>query len=69
MRTRAAIVDDAFALAEAGLLSYEVPLNVTRYLQNDFEALPWAKALTGLEKIQLYFSNEPEAQDMRVSWV
>lgn len=66
VRTRSVVIDDAFALAEAGLLQYEVALNITRYLRNEKEFLPWTKAFVGFDKIQRYFGDEPEVQDMRV---
>lgn len=42
---RAQLIDDALDLARGNLLDYEVSLNITSYLKNDFEYLPWRSAL------------------------
>lgn len=53
-------------MAEAGRLPYEAALNLTRYLRNEKEYLPWEMAFTGLTVIQSYFGDEPEADNFRV---
>lgn len=67
VRTRARILGDAFALAEANYISYEIPLNLTQYLHMEEEFLPWRMALNGLATILENFNNEPETQYIRVS--
>ena len=42
---RAQLIDDALNLAQAGLLNYQTAMNVTRYLSNELEYLPWKSAL------------------------
>ncbi|KAI6216205.1 Aminopeptidase N [Aphelenchoides fujianensis] len=64
-KTRARIIDDAFVLAQAGKLQYEVALNLTRYLNKETEFLPWHAAIEGLDSIQFYFGDEPELQEVR----
>ena len=44
---RAQIIDDAINLARSGLLSYEIALGVTSYLNKEVEYIPWAAALSG----------------------
>ncbi|VDN05394.1 unnamed protein product [Thelazia callipaeda] len=66
VRTRSMIIDDAFALAEGGMLNYEVTLNITRYLRYEEEYLPWSKAFAGFDRIARYFGNEPEFRYMKV---
>jgi aminopeptidase N len=45
---RAQLLDDALNLACAGLLDYATALDVTRYLANELEYLPWKSALNAL---------------------
>ncbi|EJW88532.1 peptidase family M1 containing protein [Wuchereria bancrofti] len=65
VRTRARILDDAFALAEANFISYEIPLNLTKYLSMEEEFLPWRMVLNGIGTIVENFSDEPETQHIR----
>ena len=44
--TRAQIISDSFHLSEAGYLKYEITLDLSRYLINETEYLPWSTALT-----------------------
>lgn len=46
---RAQLIDDAFNLARAGFLDYSVTFNLTRYLQNEIEYIPWKSAAIGLK--------------------
>ncbi|XP_021941452.1 aminopeptidase N [Zootermopsis nevadensis] len=48
---RAQLLDDALNLARAGLLDYATALDVTRYLANELEYLPWKAALNALAYI------------------
>lgn len=45
---RAQIMNDALNLARAGLVNYEIPLNLTKYLEKEEEFLPWEATLTAL---------------------
>ncbi|KAM3717105.1 Aminopeptidase [Dirofilaria immitis] len=65
VRTRARIMDDAFALAEANYISYEIPLNLTQYLPLEEEFLPWRMALNGIDTILQNFNDEPETRHLR----
>uniref|UniRef100_A0A0R3RW20 Aminopeptidase n=1 Tax=Elaeophora elaphi TaxID=1147741 RepID=A0A0R3RW20_9BILA len=65
VRTRARILDDAFALAEANYISYEIPLNLMQYLPMEEEFLPWRMALNGIGIILENFNDEPETQHIR----
>jgi hypothetical protein len=49
---RAQLLDDSLNLARAGLLDYATALNVTRYLANELEYLPWKAALNALGYIE-----------------
>ena len=48
---KANLLNDAFSLAEAGLLSYEVPLNMSTYLRNETHLVPWETVYVKLEKM------------------
>uniref|UniRef100_UPI00398F0FD5 glutamyl aminopeptidase isoform X2 n=1 Tax=Pristiophorus japonicus TaxID=55135 RepID=UPI00398F0FD5 len=43
---RTGFIDDAFSLGRATLLNYSVALNMTKYLKNETEYLPWSKAIS-----------------------
>lgn len=53
---RAQILDDSLNLAQAGLLDYEVALNLTNYLVVEHEYLPWESALASLKYISSMMS-------------
>ena len=44
MGDRANLLDDAFALAEAGLVGYDVPLGMVGYLKAEGHTVPWKAA-------------------------
>uniref|UniRef100_A0A0M3ILF3 Aminopeptidase N n=1 Tax=Ascaris lumbricoides TaxID=6252 RepID=A0A0M3ILF3_ASCLU len=67
VRSRARIIDDAFALAQAGHLSYEIPLNISAYLPKEEEYLPWSMALDGFAVILSNFDDEPEVEHVRIN--
>ncbi|XP_065349190.1 aminopeptidase Ey-like [Cloeon dipterum] len=46
---RVQIIDDAFSLAKAGLLEYNLALNLLRYLPHEREYFPWRAAFSNLE--------------------
>ncbi|NXW42897.1 AMPE aminopeptidase, partial [Nyctiprogne leucopyga] len=45
---RAGILDDVFALARAGLVNYSVPLELTKYLINESDYLPWHRVISSV---------------------
>lgn len=67
---RGHLLNDAFSLAEATLLSYDIALTLTNYLKNETEYVPWSVASTNLlnlknrlspapnEKFQVSFSDD-----------
>ncbi|XP_013907456.1 PREDICTED: glutamyl aminopeptidase [Thamnophis sirtalis] len=48
---RAGFIDDAFALARAGLLKYADALNLTKYLLDEKEYIPWQRAVVAVSYI------------------
>jgi aminopeptidase N len=49
-------MDDALNLAEAGVLDYEIALNLTQYLEREEDYLPWDSALNSLSFIRSMMS-------------
>lgn len=48
---RAALLEDAFVLAKAGDVSYEVALSMSTYLRNERDYIPWASALSHFDDL------------------
>nr|XP_056711294.1 glutamyl aminopeptidase [Euleptes europaea] len=48
---RAGFLEDAFSLARAGLLDYGHALNLTKYLQNETEYIPWHRVIASVSYI------------------
>lgn len=65
--SRAQIVDDALTLARAGRLDYRIALNLTRYLTNESEYVPWRSALGALSFIDSMMISGPEYYLFKVS--
>ncbi|NWI91791.1 AMPE aminopeptidase, partial [Pitta sordida] len=55
---RAGILDDAFSLARPGLVHYSVPLNLTKYLRNEREYLPWNRAISAVTYLANMFEDD-----------
>ncbi|NXH18874.1 AMPE aminopeptidase, partial [Bucco capensis] len=45
---RAGFLDDAFSLARSGLVNYAVPLQLTKYLTNETDYLPWHRVIASV---------------------
>lgn len=56
---RAQMIDDSFNLARAGLLDYSIAFNVTRYLQQELEYIPWRSAATGFKFLDAMLCRTP----------
>lgn len=65
---RGHLINDAFSLAEATLLDYDVALNLTSYLTKETEYVPWSVASTNLLNLknQLYYT--PQFSKFSVSF-
>uniref|UniRef100_A0A6A7FYW6 Aminopeptidase n=1 Tax=Hirondellea gigas TaxID=1518452 RepID=A0A6A7FYW6_9CRUS len=57
---RAQIIDDSLNLARAGILSYTVALNVTKYLYREEAYTPWLAALNNLRYIDVMLRSTPQ---------
>jgi len=52
--TRAQLLDDALNLAQAGILGYEVALNMTRYLAtSEHHYVPWRAVFENMKFLEL----------------
>lgn len=64
---RAQIIDDAFNLARAGRLSYNLALGVTSYLNKETEFICWKAALNGFGYIKKMFERTGAYGDFKVN--
>lgn len=48
---RAQIIDDALNLARGGYLTYQIALDVTKYLQHERDYVPWKSAINAINFI------------------
>ena len=55
---RSNLLSDAFYLARAGRLSYEIPLNLSQYLKKEEHYIPWRTAQTMLNQIKKLTYND-----------
>ena len=56
---RAHLINDVFALADAGQVDYSIALDLSMYLKNELDYVPWSVAASRLNAIKnlLYFTN------------
>ncbi|XP_055381285.1 puromycin-sensitive aminopeptidase-like protein isoform X2 [Condylostylus longicornis] len=57
---RAQLIDDAMNLARGGYLSYEIALNITKYLEHEEDYVPWKAAVVGFNFIDSMFERQAE---------
>lgn len=57
VKNRAQIIDDAFSLARAGVIGYDVAFATTKYLANETEYVPWSAAAGNLGYIDSMLSS------------
>ena len=63
---RASLLNDAFSLAESGHIPYTVPLDMTKYLKNEFNLVPWKtvyRKMIDLKEILTYTPSFPLLQE------
>lgn len=65
---RAQLIDDSFNLARADKLHYSIPLQLSGYLKNEDDVLPWHSVINGysylLERMR---RNQTEYTQLKVS--
>lgn len=62
---RANLLNDAFFLAEATQLEYSVALNLTTYLMNERDYVPWQVASSKLNKIKKLVYHQEVVRDVK----
>ena len=56
---RASLLNDAFALAEAGLIDYRIPLDMTSYLSKETHLVPWDTVYSSLRVLGTKLKKTP----------
>nr|XP_006119336.1 glutamyl aminopeptidase [Pelodiscus sinensis] len=57
---RVGLLDDVFSLARAEFLDYSVSLNLTKYLQNEEDYLPWNGVITAVSYLREMLTDDTE---------
>uniref|UniRef100_A0A1I7XM60 Peptidase_M1 domain-containing protein n=1 Tax=Heterorhabditis bacteriophora TaxID=37862 RepID=A0A1I7XM60_HETBA len=65
VRTRMAIISDAYAMALIGELNYGTLLDLVRYIEKEKEYLPWTAMIDGFNVILSYLGTEPESLSIK----
>ena len=66
---RVQLINDAFELAENGLVSYDIPFELAQYISNEKHYLPWASLLNSLDFLRGILRNTHLNGDYDVSSV
>lgn len=66
--SRSQLIDDALNMAEAGKLNYSIALNLTKYLLNEEDYLPWRSAHNTFLYLKTMMATEPE-YDLFMSYI
>jgi len=59
-------LDDVFSLAEAGLVSYNLAMDMTRYLTSETEYIPWSVASSKFKKFHTVMISSPSYAKLKV---
>ncbi|KAF5277379.1 hypothetical protein FQA39_LY06192 [Lamprigera yunnana] len=51
------LLEESFSIAESGELSYTIPLELTKYLKDEFNSIPWNVAFSKLTLLDKYLVN------------
>jgi aminopeptidase N len=65
---RAQLLDDALNLARASLIPYDMAFNVTQFLRNDNEYLPWEAFLNNFQYISTMLLRTPSFGAFKVKY-
>jgi len=60
-------IDDALNLARAGYLAYETALNITTYLSNEVDYIPWYAAVRAFDYLNDVLLDGKHYEKFRVS--
>lgn len=67
VENRAGFIDDSFNLARAGMLTYDIALDMTKYLNKELEYIPWEATLTVFVYIRDMMSRNAGFGDLEVN--
>lgn len=62
---RTHLLEESFSIAEAGLLSYTIPLDLSKQLANETEYAPWSVASSKLKAINTYLKESRQSDDFK----
>lgn len=62
---RAHLLEETFRIAEASQISYDIPLNLSKYMREEMEYLPWAVAQTMLTELKTYLLSSKSFTDYK----
>lgn len=66
---RTHLLEETFSIAASGQLSYEIPLNLIKYLVREDNYIPWSVASSKLNEIKTYLSSSAELSQLRVNFL
>ncbi|KAL1492044.1 hypothetical protein ABEB36_012545 [Hypothenemus hampei] len=62
---RTHLLEETFSIAEAGLLSYGIPLDLSKKLANETEYAPWSVASSKLQSLALYLDSSEQNDNFK----
>jgi len=63
---RSNLIHDAFSLAKANYLPYDIALNMTKYLSKEYHYVPWDVAATNLPTLSEHLYQRPAHKNLEV---
>ena len=66
---RAALLNDAFNLAKAGEMSQTIALDITLYLRNETQLLPWQSATAALSYLDVMLTKTGAYGSLKVRYL
>ncbi len=66
VQNRAQLLDDAFVLALTNTISYDHALNMSLYLKDEAEYVPWHSVLSEFDYIDIMLFDQPEHSNWKV---
>ncbi|RZC34917.1 glutamyl aminopeptidase [Asbolus verrucosus] len=62
---RTHLLEESFSIAESGDLSYKIPLELTKYLVNETNYIPWSVASSELQELAKYLQTSEFESDFK----
>lgn len=64
---RAQLIDDAFNLARANKLTYEIPFRIIEYLKVETDFIPWMTTMNALSHVNRFYSSSENYELFKVA--